>query len=52
MPRAGRICQSISRSSSSADPDGARYLNRRAFEGIGPLISLFAVVMGVQGACN
>jgi hypothetical protein len=50
MPKAARISQSISRSSSSDDSDSAQFISIALFSGIGLLISLVAVVMGVQGA--
>jgi len=50
MPKAARISQSISRSSSSDNSDSAQFISIALFSGIGLLISLVAVVMGVQGA--
>jgi hypothetical protein len=50
MPKAARISQSISRPSASDDSDSAQFISIALFSGIGLLISLVAVVMGVQGA--
>jgi hypothetical protein len=49
MPKAARISQSISRSSSSENSDSAQFISIVLFSGIGLLISLVAVLMGVQG---
>jgi hypothetical protein len=49
MPKAARISQSISRSSSSENSDSAQFISIALFSGIGLLISLVAVLMGVQG---
>jgi hypothetical protein len=49
MPKAARISQSISRSSSSENSDSAQFISIALFSGIGLLISLVAVLLGVQG---
>jgi len=49
MPKAARISQSISKSSSSENSDSAQFISIALFSGIGLLISLVAVLMGVQG---
>jgi hypothetical protein len=50
MPKAARILPSVSRSSSSENSDSAQFISIALFSGIGLLISLVAVLMGVQGA--
>jgi hypothetical protein len=50
MPKAARISPSISRSSSSENSNSAQFISIALFSGIGLLISLVAVLMGVQGA--
>jgi len=50
MPKAARISQPISRSSSSENSKTAEFISIALFSGIGLLISLVAVLMGVQGA--
>ena len=49
MPKAARISQSISRSSSSENSDSAQFISIALFSGIGLLISLVAVLAGVNG---
>jgi hypothetical protein len=49
MPKAARISQSISTSSSSENSDSAQFISIALFSGIGLLISLVAVLTGVQG---
>ena len=49
MPKAARISQSISRSSSSENSDSAQFISIALFSGIGLLVSLVAVLLGVQG---
>jgi len=50
MPKVARISPPVSRTSSSTNSDSAQFISIALFSGIGLLISLVAVVMGVQGA--
>jgi hypothetical protein len=49
MPKAARILPSVSTSSSSENSDSAQFISVALFSGIGLLISLVAVLMGVNG---
>jgi hypothetical protein len=49
MPKAARIATSIPASTSSAQSDHAQFVSIALFSGIGLLISLVAVISGVQG---
>ena len=49
MPKAARISTPVSKSSSPADSDSSQFVVVALFSGIGLLISLVAVIMGVQG---
>jgi len=49
MPKAARISTPVAQSSSSADSDSSQFAAVALFSGIGLLISLVAVIMGVQG---
>jgi hypothetical protein len=50
MPKAARILPPVSASSTSTNSDSAQFISIALFSGIGLLISLVAVLMGVQGA--
>ena len=50
MPKAARIAKPIVTSSASENSDSAQLVSIALFSGIGLLISLVAVIMGVQGA--
>jgi hypothetical protein len=50
MPKAARISTSVSVSSTSENSDRNQFVSIAIFSGIGLLISLVAVIMGVQGA--
>jgi hypothetical protein len=50
MPKAARIAKPIAASSTSENSDSAQFASIAIFSGIGLLISLAAVIMGVQGA--
>jgi hypothetical protein len=50
MPKAARISKPIAASSASANSDSAQLVSIALFSGIGLLISLVAVIFGVQGA--
>jgi hypothetical protein len=50
MPKAARVSKSFSASSASEHSDSAELVSIALFSGIGLLISLIAVVSGVQGA--
>jgi hypothetical protein len=50
MPKAARISTSAPVSSTSEQSDSAQFISIALFSGIGLLISLVAVIMGVQGA--
>jgi hypothetical protein len=49
MPKAARISPSASRTSSSTNSDSAQFISVALFSGIGLLISLVAVLAGVNG---
>jgi hypothetical protein len=50
MPKAARIAKPIATSSASEDSDSGQLVSIALFSGIGLLISLVAIIMGVQGA--
>jgi hypothetical protein len=50
MPKAARISTSVPVSSTSENSDRDQFVSIAIFSGIGLLISLVAVIMGVQGA--
>ncbi|MDT5140666.1 MAG: hypothetical protein QOD58_4928 [Mycobacterium sp.] len=50
MPKAARIAKPIVSSSASENSDSAQFVSIALFSGVGLLISLIAVLMGVQGA--
>jgi len=50
MPKAVRISKPIAASSASENSDSAQLISIALFSGIGLLISLIAVILGVQGA--
>jgi hypothetical protein len=49
MRKAARILPSVSRSSSSEESDSVQFISIALFSGVGLLISLVAVLMGVNG---
>jgi hypothetical protein len=49
MPKVARISPPVSRTSSSTNSDSAQFISIALFSGIGLLISLVAVLMGVNG---
>jgi hypothetical protein len=49
MPKADRISTSVPVSSASENSDSAQLISIALFSGIGLLISLVAVILGVQG---
>jgi hypothetical protein len=49
MPKAARILPSVSKSSSSENSDSVQFISIALFSGVGLLISLVAVLMGVNG---
>jgi hypothetical protein len=49
MPKAARICPSVSKTSSSDHSDSAQFISVALFSGIGLLISVVAVLAGVSG---
>lgn len=49
MPKAARIAPSVSRTSSSTNSDSTQFISIALFSGIGLLISLLAVLAGVNG---
>ncbi len=49
MPKAARISPSVPVSSASENSDSGQFVSIAIFSGIGLLISLVAVIMGVQG---
>jgi hypothetical protein len=49
MPKAARISTPVSVSSASENSDHAQFISIALFSGIGLLVSLVAVLMGVQG---
>ncbi|WLA78493.1 hypothetical protein [Bradyrhizobium elkanii] len=49
MPKAARISTSIPVSSASESSDTAQFVTVALFSGIGLLISLVAVILGIQG---
>ncbi len=50
MPKAARIAKPIVTASASENSDHAQFVSIALFSGIGLLVSLVAVIMGVQGA--
>jgi hypothetical protein len=50
MPKAARIAKPIVTSSASETSDSAQFVSIALFSGVGLLISLVAVILGVQGA--
>jgi hypothetical protein len=50
MPKAARISKPLAATSASENSDSAQLISIALFSGIGLLISLVAVIMGVQGA--
>jgi hypothetical protein len=50
MPKAARIAKPIAATSASESSDTAQFVSIAIFSGVGLLISLVAVIMGVQGA--
>jgi hypothetical protein len=50
MPKAARIAKPIVTSSTSENSDSGQFVSIALFSGIGLLISLVAVILGVQGA--
>jgi hypothetical protein len=50
MPKAARISKPIDASSVSENSDSAQFVSIALFSGIGLLMSLIAVILGVQGA--
>jgi hypothetical protein len=50
MSKAARISKPIAETSASENSDSAQFISIALFSGIGLLISLVAVIMGVQGA--
>ena len=50
LPEADRISPPITISSASEDSDSSQFVIVALFSGIGLLISLVAVILGVQGA--
>jgi hypothetical protein len=50
MPNAARISTSVPVSSTSENSDSDQFVSIAIFSGIGLLVSLVAVIMGVQGA--
>ena len=50
MPKAARISKPLAASSTSENSDSAELVSIALFSGVGLLISLVAVIMGVQGA--
>jgi hypothetical protein len=50
MPKAARISTSVPASSASEDSDRDQFVSIAIFSCVGLLISLVAVIMGVQGA--
>jgi hypothetical protein len=50
MPKAARISKPIAATSASENSDRAQFISIALFSGVGLLISLVAVIMGVQGA--
>jgi hypothetical protein len=49
MPKAARILPSVSASSTSENSDSAQFISIALFSGIGLLVSLVAVLTGVNG---
>jgi len=49
MPKAARISTSIPVSSASESSDTSQFVTVALFSGIGLLISLVAVILGIQG---
>jgi hypothetical protein len=49
MPKAARISTSVPVSSASENSDSSQFISIALFSGIGLLISLVAVLLGVQG---
>jgi hypothetical protein len=49
MPKAARISTSAPVSSASESSDSVQFISIALFSGIGLLISLIAVILGVQG---
>jgi hypothetical protein len=49
MPKAARISTSAARTSSSTNSDSVQFISVALFSGIGLLISLVAVLAGVNG---
>ena len=50
MPKAAHIAKPIAATSASENSDSAQFVSIAIFSGLGLLISLVAVLMGVQGA--
>jgi hypothetical protein len=50
MPKAARIAKPIVTASASENSDHAQLISIAIFSGVGLLISLVAVIFGVQGA--
>ena len=50
MPKAARVSKSIATSSAAENSNSAELVSIALFSGIGLLISLVAVLLGVQGA--
>jgi hypothetical protein len=50
MPKAARIAKPIAATSASENSDRAQFISIALFSGVGLLISLVAVITGVQGA--
>jgi hypothetical protein len=50
MPKAARVAKPIAASSTTENSAGAELVSIALFSGIGLLVSLIAVIMGVQGA--
>lgn len=50
MPKAARVSKSIATSLASENSNSAQLVSIALFSGIGLLISLIAVILGVQGA--
>jgi hypothetical protein len=50
MPKAAPISKPIADSSASENSDAAQFVSIALFSGVGLLVSLVAVIMGVQGA--
>jgi hypothetical protein len=49
MPKAARISPSVSRTLPSTNSDSAQFISVALFSGIGLLISLVAVLAGIDG---